>query len=318
MIANKKSNMSAFLVGLVVFIVALIILITFYARTFDIFKSKEDRNICAAEVRVQAALKIGGSDIIGALFKSPSESLSDISCPIIYDEIEGDERYLGYKEDVDDNIKQQVMQNMCECYNTFGEGELELFEAKIQKQKYCVICHNIQFEGDASGRQLINFLDYMADNDCTVRGRNVNAMAYLSGFTTDPERFREEREKHETLKNNVDTIDTNSEYATMFLYTKKGFIHKIWASALGTSGGFLTGALVGILVLTPEPTGLTKAAAIGLASGSVGAVAGGTAGYELGSDESATWDSMTWLYPFEENALKALDCEYLPALQNEN
>ena len=76
MFLNKKSGVSAFLIGLIIFLVVVVILLMFYARTFDIFKSKQDKNICAAAVRIKAALKIKGSDMINTLFKSPTESLS--------------------------------------------------------------------------------------------------------------------------------------------------------------------------------------------------------------------------------------------------
>ena len=307
---TKKSNINSFIVGLLVFLVVIVILLMFYARAFDIFKSQENKNICATAVRTNAALKIKGSDLITTLFKSETESLSDIYCPVTYKKISGDEKYPGSKKDIDENIKQQIMQNMCDCYYTFGEGKLEIFEASTEKQKYCIVCHQMEFKGDAKGRKLSNFLDYMANNDCTVRGKKVNAMSYLSEFTTDPELFMEERQKNQALREGADTIDTSKEYATMFLYTKKGFLQKIWAAAAGASGGFLGGALAGVLLLLPEPA-ITKVAAIGIS----GSVAGGVIGYTAGDERSAAWDYMTWVFPFEEKALSILDCEYLPAIQ---
>ncbi|MAE42765.1 hypothetical protein CMO93_03265 [Candidatus Woesearchaeota archaeon] len=310
---NKKSEVSNYLIGLIILLIALVILLMFYARTFDIFKSNKNKDICALAVRTQAAMKIKGSDIINTIFKSPAESLSDIPCPIIYRKINGEETYPGYKKNIDDNIKQQVMQRMCDCFFTFGEGRLELFETKYSQQKYCVICHHLEFEGGAKDRKLTNFLDYLAANDCIIKGKKVNARDYLRGFSTDEqyeeEYFQEEREKHELLKEGADTIHTDTEYSTMFLYTKKGFIQEIWASVLGASGSFLTG-FAGVLLVLPEPT-ITKAAGIGILSG----VGGGVAGYGLGEERSAAWDSLTWLYPFETKALNALDCEYLPAMQ---
>ena len=104
-----------------------------------------------------------------------------------------------------------------------------------------------------------------------------------------------------------DTIRTDVSYASIFVYAKKGKLSKLWLSTGLGSLGLIAGSA---LLLVPDVT-VTKAAAIGLISGSIGA---GT-GYALGSEDSSQWDSAVVLYPYTEESLKQLGCEVLPVDQ---
>jgi hypothetical protein len=276
-------NTQSYIVGLIVLLAVLVVLLLFYSRTAELGESRESINLCRQQIEVSSIGHIGGMQIY------------DIGkCPTEYVTI----------DDVDEDVvKKELADEMASCWYKLGEGEYELFDFKTGTTQYCVICSVIAF--DTAPQEINGFLKYLGSKNVPIRysGREgVSYADYMHNYKSDPSiQLLYEEETN-------DVIDTSFDYATIFLYGKKGHISKIWTTAAGLAVGTVGGALV--------LSGVGAPVGVGLLAGSAAIGAGGAyAGYAAGSDAGASWESGVLLYQYNTEALNQLDCEILPVQQ---
>jgi hypothetical protein len=287
---NKKEhqNIQYYLVGLIILLAVVLVLFLFYGKVGEIAMEKETVNLCRQQIEVNAIGRIGGMQ------------LYDVdNCPT---------EYIAVDETEAELLKEELAKQMAACWYKLGEGKYELFDHSIEVDRepvqYCVICSVLEFE--SAPQELDGFLAYLGEENVPLyyaqdefyEGKSVTYMDYFKGYKSDASlQLLYEQET-------VDIIDTDYDYATIFLYAKKGYIGKVWS----TFGGLVAGTVVaGALVIT----GVGIPASIALFATS--ATAGGAVGYQLGSDITANWESGILLYPYDTAALKELNCEVLPA-----
>ncbi len=284
---NKKAIATqTFLIILIIAVVTLILSLTFFARIGDIASSKSDIEFCKTSNEMSSIAKMAYDDVY-----------QETKCPTLYEEITTDD---------DEEIKQELSDEMAKCWYKMGEGELNLFDTNIMATDYnCVVCSVAEFEGAAKGKDVTNFLYYM-DTHAIPQA----LVPYFEGSYTEymmPGYATEEKMQDEIKQSTEDVIDTNYNYATIFVYAKKGKLNKFWLSSRLGSIGLLGGTA---LILVPEVT-VTKAVGFAL----IGAAAGAGAGYAAGTDDMAMWDSGVILIPYTTESLQNLGCEILPVEQ---
>ena len=278
---NKKAMME-FLVGLIILLVVALVILMFFNKTQAMSEAQKTVGICKNSIEVNAIGHVSGMDI-----------LDEIKCPT---------EYKTVKTENNDEIKKTLAHDMTSCWYKMGEGQYEIFPAStLHKTQYCVICSVTEFDNKQT---VTGFLDYMAKNPAPLlytAGKAMSYADYLQGYSTDSIMKLEYEQETE------DSIDTSHKYATIFMYTKKGYISK----ELGTVGGAVGGLTIGLVGGAFIIGGWT--APIGIAI--LGAAAGAGGGYALGSEKTADWDSGVLLVQYDTENLEKLGCEVLPAKQ---
>ncbi|MFA6888286.1 MAG: hypothetical protein WC254_02210 [Candidatus Woesearchaeota archaeon] len=278
---NKKAMME-FLVGLIILLAVAVIILIFYAKTSAVSEAKSVADGCRQTIELNGIGRIGGTPLF-----------EDINCPTEYKMIDTDNS---------DEIKKALAQDMAMCWYKMGEGQYELFDTDMMQEKqYCIICSVSEFDNK---QEISGFLDYMTKNPAPLLytgGKTISYTDYLQGYTSDSSRkllYEQETQ---------DTIKTEYDYATIFLYGKKGYVSKVWGGAGGTAAGLTVGLVGGFLIIG----GWTAPAGIAI----LAAAAGGAGGYALGSEKNADWESGILLSPYTTEELNKLNCEILPAKQ---
>jgi hypothetical protein len=278
---NKKAMMQ-FLVGLVILLVVALVIIIFLGKTKSLAEAETVADLCRQSIEVNAIGRIGGTPLF-----------EEIKCPTEYKTIDTD----NSKE-----IQEDLAHDMASCWHKMGEGEYELFNADMmQENQYCIICSVAEFDNT---QQIDGFLDYMANNPAPLlytNGKTMSYTDYLQGYSTDDAiklLYKQEID---------DVVDTQYDYATIFLYSKKGYVSKVWGSAGGAAAGLTVGLVGGALIIG----GWTAPAGIAI----LGAAAGAGGGYALSSEKTADWESGVLLAPYTTENLEKLGCEILPAKQ---
>jgi hypothetical protein len=312
---QKKALARTFLYIIIVGIIFLIIMLSFYSRVGEVIQSESTKNICKTDVYSKHYLKLKPFKLLN---RNNGEMSSDVDCPTVDLNIDAD---LDTKKG-QIKAKNQISIAMFDCLDQFGqipiEGEqkLELFETKKGIDNYCVICHSIEFKD--KDKEIPNLIEYWKTTD--VPEKDYTFMQAFTGYQTIPniDGFKQDVEIFVT-QNNVKEIDTNEKYAVTFMYYKEGYYTKI-QNALnlgisGTAGGAIgAGAAVLIGLATP---GVNVAVGTMILSGAViGGTGNAVIGYILGSDVTADWKSSVLLLPYEATKLEELKCSYLPGKQN--
>lgn len=285
---NKRAMEMEFLMGLLVLLVVGIILLLIFGRLGELSTEHKTLDICKQTIEINAIGHIAGIPLY-----------DELKCPTEYETLETTDE----KE-----IKKELANSMASCWYKTGAGQYELFETSLlsvsgeRTIQYCIICSVTEF--DSAPQEIDGFLDYLDENQAPAyytKGEALSYTDYLQGFTTD-----------ETLQllydqETQDTINTEYDYATIFLYAKKGYVNKVWSSIGGGALGVGAGIVGGVLILG----GVTAPAGFGILAG----VAGAAGGYALGAEKTADWESGVILYPYDAAELKKLDCDLLPAQQ---
>jgi hypothetical protein len=279
-------NQQQYMTGLVLLLLVAVVMLFFYGRFGEIATQDNSVDLCRQHVQVSAIARVGGLQIYD-VGKCPTE-------------------YIEIDETDEEKIKKKVANEMADCWYKLGEGEYELFEADTGTVQHCVICSVMDFSVNT---EVDGLLEYLGENaapahytiDDYAGGEPVSYADYLHGYRSDPAvqlLYEDETQ---------DVLDTSYDYATIFMYAKKGQVSKIWT----TSGGLVVGTVGGAVLLATA--GIP---AVGILAGGAAIGLGGAAlGYELGSDDSATWESGILLYPYDAAALRELNCDVLPAEQ---
>jgi len=218
------------------------------------------------------------------------------------------------------------------------QGKRELFDTREEKTVYCIVGHHIKFKEKNKKIPLKDLAEYQRKHTIWEIGEkiygvgNTTISEYLAGYST-KNIFEEEKkqlEKEFKTENiipeddffnkkinenrNTPYIDTNKDYITITVYTKKGYWVRWLKSLLGTQMGLAVGGFLGV-VLVPF-TGGGSLVIIGTAI--AGATIGGIYGYHTGSEKSADWDASIFLLPNDEKILKELKCNELPTIGRKN
>lgn len=286
-----------FLAGLLVLLTVTIILLMIYGKIGSISKEHKTAEVCKQTIETNAIGNVAGISLY-----------DEIKCPVEYKEISSTDA---------EDIKKEIAKSMASCWYKMGEGQYELFDSALLSTsrertiQYCIICSVAEFDGSQK-QKIEGFLDYLSNNNAPMYytkyytkektlSKALSYTEYLQGFSSDKNlQLLYEQETR-------DIIDTNYNYATIFLYAKKRYVNKIWSSVAGGAVGIGAGLIGGFLIVG----GVTAPAGIAVLAGGLGTAGG----YALGSEKTADWESGILLYPYDTKELKKLDCDLLPAQQ---
>jgi hypothetical protein len=279
---NQKST-TGILSYMILILVILVILITFFYSVFEIWKSKADTNICRQSVDLHAGMHIEGLN--------PYE---DLKCPPKYETISNDK---------DEEVKKEIADMMAECFWKFGgDDKLELFGGS---GTYCALCNHITFEGSAYNSKINGFRTFLAEE--LVPMKYANGLSYAQYFMG-----RKMTTKEVQNLNTADPgIDTNKEYGVMFVYDKDVELSKFWTTLISGGGTTVVTIAGGLYLLPFSMAGLGVIAVVSMATG----VAGGAVGYDLGSEEPVKHQHGVILIPYDSEEIKKLKCTQMPVKQ---
>ncbi len=154
-IKGKKANM-AFIVGVVITLVAFILLAVAFKGFITEASAKEAETTCATSVAIRAAATLGvaGNEI----------RVTPVLCKTIDDEITGDKK----------EIMRKLADKMVKCWEMFGEGRYKqnIFDsfAIFGGSRRCFMCYSIIIEESddfpkGSSISSEEFKDFLSDND---------------------------------------------------------------------------------------------------------------------------------------------------------
>lgn len=286
---EEPEHESHLLTYLIYGLLTLVIILTFFSQLFSYWHEQSDVQTCRKSVEMHASSHVYGI-----------ETIEGFTCP---------PKNMTVKEDDEEEIKRIIADEMAECFWKFGENKLELFGGKkVGINKFCALCSHVKFRGDAEGKEITDFSDFLTDEDVPPKYGEGSYADYLIGEPTDPDQVKKIEDRSTTQ------IYTDSDYGVIFVYSKDSYVHKVltkaFGGALGASAGLVGGS---ILLLFPEPT-FTKAAGVALISAAAGG-GGLLVGEEVGAEKSADWQSAVIVIEYTPENLQKLDCTRLPVSQ---
>jgi hypothetical protein len=272
---SEDSTGFAWLVGMTLIIIVLLFLGYFYFRLDSIRKGDEAVELCRKSVDLSSMAHIKGVNVIDTL-----------ECPPV------DVKITDSKEDA---IKRKVADEMADCWYKFGGNTKELYNRNFGTDKFCAVCSYIKFDGSARDRKINGFIEFLTTKNVKKGYGGFDYMTYLSPG----------RSKTGQLQSDM-TIDTGQQYAVVYVYDKTGMLDR-WTASLtfGTSSGVVS-LIAGIVAGAP----ILPAIAIA----SVATIIGYNVGGAVGTDQAATWRSVTVLTPIQ--GLDTLKCDMLPVKQD--
>jgi len=295
---SKKGFGWGFVAWILLAMILLVISVLFYARYKEISQDKANKNICKSSVRTMDLASFKHIFLV-----------SDIKCPM---------QEIEIKEKNSEAIKQELARLYYNVCDEFGQGTLNLFGKR--ETTFCVIRDKLTF----SNKDIVvnDFGKYIGET--YIPGKKLTYSEFCSGFTT--ERASKLFGENEIGQLPDVPIYTSKEYVIMFVYSKgEEEIREFTMAAFGTStahkiqyigaalivgGGYMIytgkGAILGIPMLA---AGNILAYGIGVTT------AGGILNYFTNENLRMEWASFFLIREFDEEELKKLPCEYLPAEQ---
>lgn len=278
---NKKAmEMPTFLTTIISLLVVLFVLLIFYGQTREKSNEQNIPQMCRKNIELNAIGHVSGAELY-----------DEVSCPAEYYTLETTDA---------DKIKKELGNAMVSCWYKMGEGKYEVFDTNLGDEQYCVICSVTEF--DSAPQEISGFAAYLSKNPAPLfytQKSGETYFNYMQGFASDTSLdllFQEETR---------DLVDTQYDYATIFFYTKRGYMDKIMSTGAGAAVGLISG---GILIAT----GVGAPAGIILAGSTL--VGAGTGAY-LGAETTADWESAVGIYPYTVDTLQQLNCHMLPVEQ---
>ncbi len=240
---------------------------------------------------------------------------SGLNCPLKRSEISSSDKSV---------IKNVLADEMLDCWETFGKGDLELFSG--EEGTFCHICSHIIVPDNAKLFQS-EFLEYLNSTAKTGNPLN-NGKTYsqlLSPSQRDAENFFTGEQLSSLKSSDFSLVDTSQskDYAVVFWYIKgKDHMKDFFAKARSASPGIAVTAggvglvAVGIIVLKVAG-GAVSAIIVGtvgwplVLGGAAVALIGGWISYGIWgyARESPSWMAQTLIMPYDENVLSNLGCE---------
>jgi hypothetical protein len=270
--------------GVIGMIVLVLILVWFKTGVELSYRDVADSVICKESVRLNAGLRY-----------DKATSKIDVNCPT---------RFIQLPVDKQTVVFESLALAMADTWNEFFEGRVEVFET--DDQNYCVVRRVIEFK---EPMQYKGFLDYLLQHNNPYERKSY--FTYLSNI--DVEQGSRTLTENSALKN-ADMVDTAQPYAAIFLQAKKEEIGKIMGAKIGAWTGGVAGVVgAGTLIYFTGGLGTVVSTQVVAGATGVGTFVGGTAGFLLGSDYPANWESAMLLVPYNATQIKRLNCTLLPA-----
>jgi len=233
------------IIGIIVVIISAAVIFIFLRAVP--FQETVDKEACHNSVILRSQSLIG---------YEPGKAVVPLSCKT---------QNIKIETSSDDVIKQELANQMYDCWWMLGEGKLDFmpdedlrdvqinWQNGIQTaQANCIICSTIKFGDNAKGKQL-DLVNYIADTP--VPSKNIT---YLEYFT------QQKGVKLPTLVE-VNKVDTNNDYAIIFMNIKGGsFWNALKAYGGLMGGGAIAGFKIGRLA---GPDGMLIGTAIGAGVG---------------------------------------------------
>lgn len=296
---GKKAFGWVFIAIIVVVLATLLVLLLFQNRIAEIYQNIFNKNTCKSSVKAQDIATIKNL-ALGA----------DIKCPL---------QRIEITEKNPEKIKEEMARLYYNVCDEFGQGRLNLFGQR--ETIFCVIRDRISFR--YKDIKIDDFAKYLAETK--IPGKELTYSEFCSGFETE----RGKNIYQDILHQFSDIpIDTNRDYAVIFVYAKGEEQLREFASlAFGTSpghklqyigagivvgGGLLVYSGYGSIIGVPLVIAGKALVGGGLAVGGIGFIEN----YLTNPDLKKEWASFFLIRDFDENELKKLPCEYLPAEQS--
>jgi len=308
---------------IIVAVVVILILLVLYAGFRDSGISAVDKEACRQSIRLNAYTKLRtrtGTDL-GTYIVDRYGNRVDLQCST---------EYLKVTTSDPDRMKKQIADTMVDCWQMYGEGNLEVFDTR--DGNYCAVCARLEFE---EGEQLAGFTRFLMDSQAPQQDKTYLQYFQAAGQRCDasamaPAQFKESYENSQLT--DMDTLDTSEPLAVMFVLTKNAYPDGVFETgkleaAMTAAGpaalvGGVAGVIAGIalcssgigcvaggpLILTII-SGATLSAGAGATGGIVLGGAAAATGYALGAACTADYDAYVMLWPYEN--LSALNCTYL-------
>src|SRR3989338_4728503 len=299
---NKKALGWGFVIFMLLAIIILMILFMSQTRMKEIYKDLTNKNVCKSSVRAMDIISIKNlavSDQHGSLF-------SDIKCPM---------QNIEIKSKNPEDIKRELARHYYNVCDEFGQGTLNLFGNR--ETTFCVIRDKITFSN--KGIIIEDFGKYLAETD--IPGKGLKYSEFCSGFKTER---AEVFAKNDVAQLPDMPLDTNKEYVIIYVYIKgEEELREFTSLAFGTSSAHITQYIgAGLIVGGGYLMYTGKGAILGipmLIGGNL--VVGGFKTLSIGliwnaltnKDLKMEWASFFLIREFNEEELKKLPCEYLPA-----
>lgn len=285
---NKKGDFNA-VTGIIMALLIIVVLASAWNVISKTLTKSYDKEGCRQSVLQNSfRITVGGTELI--------QPFKELNCPTITEKVD--------KVD-NDRVFRVLANNLYDCWDKFGQGRIKFLDP--QTKDYCIICSRIEFQGEAKGRKIPGFLEFLATKKIAdekgLQYSNLTYMEFLTPYQTKEGLL----DKFENIKE--DNINTNFDYATMFILYKtqnegrlelgsKAFIIGCLGAAIGT----------GIVFVAAGPAAIPFGAVFGSAC-TTSAVAGVGGAYIFGSDRSAEWGARTILVPYQD--ISKLGCDSL-------
>ncbi len=306
----------------IIMIIVLSIMIFVYTQIWE--SSGIDKEACRQSVQLNGRTKhkiLTGLDMTKHIV-DPYGNAVELQC---------ETEFLKIHDEEPEVLKKKVADSMVDCWQMYGEGELEIFDTN--DGNYCAICSRLEFDEQTI---LPDFTDYLMDNNPPR-----NELTYFEYFKQTGKRcggkILPEKDTPDIIEESdislVDNIDTSEPLAVMFVLGKNAYPNGVFpydeldgavtGAAIGSSIGLVAGSAAGIIVgLALCSTGagcalgapmlyvaITAGVATAVGSAASGAVTYGAMGYALGSSCTANYDAYIMLWNYSD--IGSLDCTQL-------
>ncbi len=328
----------------IIAMVGMLLLIAVLWKIFFISNDFAAVQACRDSVQMNAASGLRGTDM-----------LDSIRCPM---------KKKTIKTGNEAEIKQELADEMAECWYKYGEGRLNLFrDTPGDELTYCAVCSKIDFEGDAKDKKIDDFTLYLLNNQVPAKYLKTEIDStktyfnYLKSYDVSQEQIDNIMDDYGSLDSEYRMIELNAPYATMYIHRKAterrtgegaeaggsegAKLGMKAAKVVGVASVVLDVATIAVFIISPDPAtkaalaamgvkqaikltakltakiaakrAIKRAVVVGTGVTAAGAGAGTVAGSQM---TDVDWEAYTALIPYDSDSFKSLDCDILPAEQD--
>jgi len=301
--SSKRGLMNKFVVYLVLMVVITIAMLLFEGYVRDMYERSTERNICKTSIMMQDKLTFKNLNLASDIH---------IKCPTKEVEIDNKEpeqvKYIFAKE----------WYGVCDEFN---KGNLNIFGD--EEQIFCVIRDIISFK--KKGEKIYGLSKYLVEEN----PKNEDVSYYESCLpykTEEIDKLYDNLDAGKEKAFNQEFIDTNKEYAIIFLYAKgedeiKNVARAFFGTTTSHKAMYVSLGIVGLGVVTYVSAGTVPiigflAKTVAVKVGLAGAYAATLSGiFSWFQHTKVEWASFFLIREYDEDELKKLKCNYLPAEQ---
>jgi hypothetical protein len=233
--------------------------------------------------------------------------LLDLTADNYASELDCEPKRLTVKTNDEEKAKRQLADELVNCWDRWGRGDLVLFNGS---GLYCNPCAFINFTG---GKQIAGFDTYLTTTTM-LDSEKTYAQYLLPSNSSEPMKVPSPGSSATVI-----SFPTDQEAIILFVYAKGTSVQEIQKyferdkirsteKIVGVAGGvgIAGGIIAGVVCTGTIVCGISVVAAVG-----IGAVAGATYEYFWGSTEKPEWISFVMLRPNDAAAFKALGCKFI-------